>query len=138
MDDPGPHRHTDAAALGEWLLAGYAAIRRTTAALHDAVERDEIEALDALVAERAAEVDRTQALLAGLGPNAGALPLALREQVLAELQALQRQDDHLRALLSARAQEIPEQLARLRGSRAMVAGYAVLAPLPSSLLDRRT
>ncbi|MGH2354482.1 MAG: hypothetical protein ACRDJN_22980 [Chloroflexota bacterium] len=128
----------DATAQGEALLARYAAIRRLTAALRDAAEQDRTPDLERLAAERAAELEGAQQALAALGSDAGRLAPALRERALAELQEIERQDDALRALLAARAQEVPARLAEVRLARSKLAGRGRAAPRPPSLLDKRT
>jgi hypothetical protein len=53
------------------------------------------------------------------------------------LRALQRQDDALRALLTARTQALPPQLAELRVARRVAAGYGRPAATRPSLVDQR-
>lgn len=127
--------------LGAALLASCAAVGQATAALRRAIEQEEIGALDGLVAERAVLLATAQGLLASFlgsfegGP--GGLPSAQRQRLLDALQEIQRQDDDLRALLTAHTQEIPALLAQLREARTMLAGYGRLGPERTSIVDQR-
>jgi hypothetical protein len=135
---PGPTGGTDTPRQrAQRLLALYAALSADTAALGAAVEREQPDVLEARTGEREARLAAAAQLLASFGPGAATLPADLRPQVRAALEALQRHDDALRALLAARAQEIPAQLAALRVARRATTGYAGHPTQRSLLLDQK-
>ena len=120
----------------ERILERYAAVARLTAELRDALQSDQIERLDELADQRAAELAAAEGDLAALaaGPPLPAQAAARIQTALAEtIQA----DERLRALLAARAQELPRQLAELRGARAGLGGYQASAVPSEGDVDRR-
>ncbi len=125
--------------LGQQLCASYAAARRLTLALQEAVQRGQTSLLPELLGQRGEVLAESRRLLAELGGTLSALPEALRERVLDEARALELQDDALRTLVSARVQELPRQLARIRGARPILRGYYGQGRVPDrpELVDRR-
>lgn len=123
---------------GDQILARYAAIAQLTAALKDALESDQIERLDDLADRRAAELAAAEAELAALaaGPP---LPAEAAGLIRTALSQAIEDDEHLRALLASRAQELPRQLAELRGARTGLGGYqaSAIPPDGGEGLDRR-
>jgi hypothetical protein len=127
------------------LAEQYEALTRVTQALVDAVERDDTEALDALVSERAtllaaAEQHLTAATGAGSAPRAAADGDQARAEAAARLAAaarlLEESDARLRTVMAARAGELPVQLAELRGARSGLSGYQASVLDPSTSVDR--
>ncbi|CAA9209774.1 MAG: hypothetical protein AVDCRST_MAG77-1978 [uncultured Chloroflexi bacterium] len=136
-----PTEPAGADALAAELLACYAAVRDLTARLRAAAESGQTDDLEALADERAAGVQTAEELLAALiaqRPVSGAAVLspALTDQLEAELRALLSEDEQVRVLLSSQAQEVPRQLAELRGAHRGLGGYQRTAIDPSELVDR--
>ena len=131
----------DAANVGEALLAHYATVRELTKQLVMAVEYDNSELLGELMEARARELQGAETLLGEL--ERGRLPDALREQAISTLEELRQEDEALRALLSARAQEVPVQLAEVRRTRASLAAHGYHGPYQGGapgrpeVIDRR-
>ena len=120
----------------ERILERYAAVARLTGALRDALQSDQIERLDELADQRAAELAAAERDLAALsaGPP---LPAQVAARIRTALAETIQEDERLRALLAARAQELPRQLAELRGARAGLGGYQASAVHSEGDLDRR-
>ena len=120
----------------EDVLARYAVVAQLTAALRDAIESDQIELLDRLADQRAAELAAAEADLAALAGGAP-LPADTAGRIRTALGQAIAEDDRLRALLAARAQELPRQLAELRGARTGLGGYQASVIAPEGELDRK-
>jgi hypothetical protein len=133
----GQEQREQVDAQARSLLALYAALDAETAALCDAVEQGRADELPALVATREARLNEAARRLAELGPQAARLPAGRRQALLAALRDAQRQDEVLHALLAARLQEIPAQLATLRAARRALAGYGLRPGTLPSVLDQK-
>jgi|SRR5687767_13940301 len=120
----------------ESVLARYAAFVDLTGALRDALESDQLEQLDRLADRRAAELAGAEAELAALAAGP-ALAAATAGRIRAAISRAIEEDEHLRALLAGRAQELPRQLAELRSARAGLGGYQASAVPSEGELDRR-
>ena len=120
------------------LLTRYTVVAGLTAALREALEADQIQKLDALADRRAAELAAAEAELAALAAGP-ALPAATAAALREAVNTAVDDDQRLRALLAARAQELPRQLAELRGARAGLGGYQATAVPPGEGdgVDRR-
>lgn len=123
--------------LGQQLCASYAAARRLTFALQEAVQRGHTDALPALLDRRGELLAESARLLVALGEATSALPEELHQRLLDEAQALHLQDTALRTLVSARMHELPQQVARIRGSRPAISSYYRGGPDPHGRIDRR-
>lgn len=127
--------------LATTLLAHYASLRELTARVRTAAEAGQIDTLDALLDERAAAVDVAEGLLSTLLAERAAssdatVSRVLTERLNAALRVQLSEDEALRALLSSQAQEIPRQLADLRGAHRGLSGYQRAALDPNDLVDR--
>jgi hypothetical protein len=126
--------------LATALLACYAHLRDLTARLRAASEAGQTDALDALADERDAAIHEAEQLLASLIAHRTSggifLPPAIASQLESELRALLAEDEDVRLLLASQAQEVPRQLAQLRGARRGLGGYERTALNPSDLVDR--
>ena len=122
------------------LLACYRRVAAATAALRHALDADDLERLDTLADERAALIAEATALLersAARGADNSATGTSYEwKAVLAAGRRAMEEDEHLRARLASRAQEIPETLASLRASRGVLQDYGGGTPSPDSV-DRR-
>jgi hypothetical protein len=124
----------------EQLLACYRRIDRATAALRSALDADDLDRLPALADERAALLAEATALLeqaAGRSAASTSGGASIEwEAALAAGRRAMEEDERLRALLASRAQQIPNDLARLRRGRGALRGYADGPATPDSV-DRR-
>lgn len=128
------------AQAGSVLLANYEAILRVTAQMRDAMHQDETDTLDVLIAEREKHVEEAERVLAQFGRGAAgeeALPEPVRTAAVAKLEEIKRLEDELRAHLASRSQQVPEQMAHIRGSWSAMGGYQRPNPDLPALFDRR-
>jgi hypothetical protein len=117
--------------IGLRLVGRYETVHALTVQIHAALERDDTTPLAALVAARATELHAVDGDLRALGARAAAIPAEERDRLRAALVALQDRDAAVRALLSSRTQELPAQLAQVRGSRARLGGgYGYFSATP--------
>ena len=126
-------------AAGEALLARYARIRTLTAAIRSALEQEQSEPLQGYFQERAAELDAIDALLAALDRAGGVrlLDERVRARAQAEIEQIRELDRRVQVLLSSGAQEVPLQLAQVRGSLARFGSYHGPPPDAPEFVDRR-
>jgi hypothetical protein len=105
------------------LGACYAAARDLTTQLRRALDSDQLDRLDELAGERHAQLERAARLLAELPDSPQGVSASQRARVSDELTLLIKEDQLLRAALSARAQALPAQLTELRAAQAALGGY---------------
>ena len=121
---------------GAELVRLYSEIAAITDALFVAVESEEHEKLDELLARRAVLLDAADRIL-----ETGGVVERLAPEVAARvdqlLAAIQEGTQRLYASMAAAAGDVPAALARVRGARARIGGYGMQQPGSPEIVDRR-
>jgi hypothetical protein len=124
-------------AVVQELLRRYAAVREIGGRVIAAAELGNVDNLDVLFDERAAELNAIDSLLTQARTVLAGLPAAARAQVLDAARSAQEQERQMRILLASSTHEVPAQLARVRHSLARLSSYGPSQPGRPELIDRR-